>query len=133
MTIIKIYILIDATSAPHFTAIVMQAESTQRSTYLPFWKKAPRYPCYDVLDRRSAYLLLAILNQEPVRFIYQSGSQPGTSRSLIPAEIFCIDHSSSGPRYVTGWCPERSAHRTYRLDLMKMETTYQRVNIETTQ
>lgn len=59
----------------------------------------------------------AMLEATEIRFIYQGGSIPGQRRSAIPKAVFIFKDK----RYLSAFCTESQALRTFNLDLISVE------------
>lgn len=107
--------------------------------WLQEWLRLPRLPLLQEdfsvipnLEERSlvALILVSIGLGEPFEFQYFGGSEPGTSRRVLPVMLFTteLDDMVCGvgtpnPIYLLAWCQGRQAPRTFRLDRMCLDAS----------
>ncbi|MBN8459848.1 MAG: hypothetical protein J0M04_18615 [Verrucomicrobia bacterium] len=109
--------------------------------WLREWHRIPRLeireddlPHHNDRQQRelAATILRHIRGGAPFAFRYQGGSDPGIIRRVLPTSLFCPDYFShyayvtddptgvpdlaDTPIYFLGWCQDRNAPRTFRLD-----------------
>ena len=80
------------------------------------WLTQPRLPLLSTGDPLVAMFIKAMLTGEEAAFIYVGGATPGAWRRIKVSLVF--RHQPGGRIYVSGYCPERSAHRIFSLDLI---------------
>ena len=82
------------------------------------WKKEPRFPQWHPESFKAKVLVAAIRNNHPITFCYHGGSTPGAKRTIHPAEVFTVGRGDD--LYVSGWCMNQQAHRTFRMDRIEL-------------
>ncbi|MGO8701191.1 MAG: WYL domain-containing protein [Limisphaerales bacterium] len=83
-----------------------------------YWLALPRNPIFASEDPLTRMLIEAMLKNEPVEFIYVGGSKPGSPRLVNVSLVF--QHEPQGRIYISGYCRERAAIRTFALDLIML-------------
>ncbi len=80
------------------------------------WQQQPRYPVPESQHPLAARLLEAIHSGRSLEVLYFGGGHPGRSRRFTAGSLFRVGREDGAVLYVSGWCHERQAHRTLRLD-----------------
>lgn len=114
------------------------ASGSPSPSWLEAWLRLPMQPVISESDlgadldhrcRKTALGILRGLGQgETLRFRYFGGSEPGSTRAVLPTLLFRkldpdladSDAASQGPLYLLAHCQTRSAARTFRLDRMEL-------------
>ena len=81
-----------------------------------YWLTRPRNPVLASETPIVNMFIEGMLKGDPVPFIYMGGSIPGAPRSVHVSLVF--QHEPKGRIYITGYCPERSANRTFALNMI---------------
>ena len=69
----------------------------------------------------SRVLDTAAKTSTPVKIRYFGGSEPGASRYITPIDL--LGRGSREPRYVRAFCHLRQTNRTFRIDLIEIDST----------
>jgi predicted DNA-binding transcriptional regulator YafY len=88
--------------------------------WLRTWRLLPRFPVWESAEPAVTHLLQALHANAALSITYHGGSQPGRSRRFTPAGVFRVAEEDEAPLYVCGWCHERMAFRTLRLDRLHL-------------
>lgn len=91
---------------------------TPDQDYLSQWMDQPRYPMWNPRQNLARGLVIAIRCNHPCVFYYHGGNTPGAKRTVIPAEVFSVGDSDT--LYLAGWCMNKQAHRTFRIDRIEL-------------
>lgn len=91
--------------------------------WLERWRRLPRLPLWESADLTLGQLIRAIEHGRSVRVIYEGGSTPGEARLFTPELIFRTREDDTAAIYISGWCHVRQAHRTLRLDRLRLAFT----------
>lgn len=78
-----------------------------------WWRDLPRTPLAGSDDPVANCLCQAAAARSAVTIIYSGGSQPGSSRRILPLGVFTVDGYSG--IYVHAICHLRDAGRTFRV------------------
>lgn len=117
------------------------ASASLPPSWLEAWQRLPMQPVISESDlatdldhrcRKTALGILPCLGQgETLRFRYFGGSEPGSTRAVLPVLLFRkldpdlahladSDAASQGPLYLLAHCQTRSATRTFRVGRMEL-------------
>jgi hypothetical protein len=88
--------------------------------WLRQWRLLPHHPIWESAEPLIQRLLHHLQAGSPLTVTYDGGSRPGHSRSFTPVSVFRVTEQSDAPVYVSGWCHDRQAFRTLRLDRLKL-------------
>lgn len=120
-------------SAATASALLEFANSEEAGTWLDAWNRLPRVPLlreqFPQLgkDRQvewfnASLITCRIQEGREFGFTYESGSEPGTWRNVLPVLLFTVPANpeapdlSRKPVYLLAHCLKRQAVRTFRLD-----------------
>jgi hypothetical protein len=87
-------------------------------TALDRWKSATRTPLRFSSNPDVQGMIKAVEGGDILKFYYFGGSSPRSGRVVSPAAIYSVE-GFDGQIYLTGYCHERQATRTFRIDLME--------------
>lgn len=111
----------DETSLPEklgLKPVVQDKLQPAKPEGLVHWLNAPRFPQWHPAHPLARIFAMAARNNHPMTFRYHGGSTPGAKRTVYPAEVFTVGWGDA--LYVSGWCMDKQAHRTFRIDRIEL-------------
>lgn len=104
--------------APAFTAAGVAADA-DREASLAAWLAKPRLPEWRGAGDATAGAILTSLERGRGLLVrYWGGTTPGETRRISPGLVFRLEEG--GPLYVSAYCHERGATRTFHLGRLEL-------------